>query len=395
MESYIGKSGTFALMKNLNLEKVFRMIVLKAPISRAEISRITGLNKVTVSNCVKTLLANDLVSEEGIQSSESGRPPVMLMLSKTFGVLIGVEVSAVSTNIVVTDLRGTILEKPIMEPHHYDPISFLDRIEGVVKECEEKYSSTTRGVVGVGVALPLNYNQEDSTIEGDPPLPEWKGFSAYDELKKRLGESMPVAVLTTAAAGAMGEIHFGDADPSTYLVYIHGSWSLKMDVYSGGETYSMSSGFIGQLGRTIIKKGDGDQGQLSQFASVKSMVNKLYEAPVDRYESVLDLMRRQKYGDDQVNAEMEQVVEYLAVGLHNVIDIFHPDKICIGSYLGLMLGRGWMDKLTERVMDLTHHYYPADERIITSKLGVYGVSFGCISWMRDHLIEFLFEEEEA
>ena len=55
MESYIGKNGTFALMKNLNLEKVFRTVVLRAPISRAEISRVTGLNKVTVSNCVKSL----------------------------------------------------------------------------------------------------------------------------------------------------------------------------------------------------------------------------------------------------------------------------------------------------------------------------------------------------
>ena len=29
MESYIGKNGTFALMKNLNLEKVFRTVVLE------------------------------------------------------------------------------------------------------------------------------------------------------------------------------------------------------------------------------------------------------------------------------------------------------------------------------------------------------------------------------
>ena len=115
MESYIGKSGTFALMKNLNLEKVFRTVVLRAPISRAEISRVTGLNKVTVSNCVKTLMDCDLISEEGIVSSDSGRPPVMLMLSKSFGVLIGVEVSAISANIVVTDLRGSSLETPAME----------------------------------------------------------------------------------------------------------------------------------------------------------------------------------------------------------------------------------------------------------------------------------------
>ena len=105
MESYIGKNGTFALMKNLNLEKVFRTVVLRAPISRAEISRVTGLNKVTVSNCVKTLMDCDLISEEGIVSSDSGRPPVMLMLSKTFGVLIGVEISADGSSMTTGELE--------------------------------------------------------------------------------------------------------------------------------------------------------------------------------------------------------------------------------------------------------------------------------------------------
>lgn len=396
MESYIGKNGTFALMKNLNLEKVFRTVVLRAPISRAEISRVTGLNKVTVSNCVKTLMDCDLLSEEGIVSSDSGRPPVMLMLSKSFGVVLGVEVSAVSTNIVVTDLRGTILEKPVSEPCHYDPVTFVDRVEKLVKDCQAKYASTTHGVVGLGVALPLDYNQMDAVVEA-PPLPEWKGVNAYDLLKARLGD-LPVAVLTTAAAGAMGEVHFGDADPSTYLAYLHGAWSLKLDMYSGGETYSMSSDFAGRFGHMIVEYQGrpcscGNKGCLEAYASVRALITSLYPESTNRYESVLDLIKRQKEGDPEVLTVMEEIIDYMAVALHNLITIFHPQKICIGSYLGLILSHGWMDKLYTKVDALSHGAYSAEEHIICSKLSIYGVSFGCISWVRDHMIEYLFEEE--
>lgn len=398
MESYIGKNGTFALMKNLNLEKVFRTVVLRAPISRAEISRVTGLNKVTVSNCVKTLMECDLISEEGIVSSDSGRPPVMLMLSQSFGVLIGVEVSAVSTNIVVTDLRGTILEKPQMEHSHQDPETFFTRVQELVEECQEKYKDKTHGVIGLGVALPLNYNLEDEAFVDHPPLPKWKGISAYDELKKRLGK-LPVAVLTTAAAGAMGEVHFGDADPDTYLAYLHGAWGLKLDMYSGGGTYSMSSDFSGRFGHSIVQIGGrkcecGNHGCLESYASIRALIQKLYPDYTNRYESVLDLMRRQKFEDAEVEEAMQEVYDYLAVGLANLIHIFHPQKICIGSYLGLLLGRRGLDKVAAKVQELTHNGYPADQ-IICSKLGLYGVSFGCISWVRDHLIEYLFDEEEG
>lgn len=398
MESYIGKNGTFALMKNLNLEKVFRTVVLRAPISRAEISRVTGLNKVTVSNCVKTLMDCDLISEEGIVSSDSGRPPVMLMLSKTFGVLIGVEISAVSTNIVVTDLRGTILEKPVMEHCHQDPETFFKGMEQLIAECSEKYNNMTHGVIGLGVALPVNYNQKDESYQENPPLPEWKGVDAYKELKKRLGK-LPVAVLTTAAAGAMGEVHFGDASPDTYLAYLHGAWGLKLDLYSGGGTYSMSSDFSGRVGQMIVERNGkenefGSRGCLESYASIHALINKLYPNQTNRYESVLDLMRRQKFEDPEVEEAMQEVYDYLAIGLTNLIHIFHPETLCIGSYLGLLLGRRGLDQVAKKVEELTHGGYPVDQ-IICSKLGIYGVSFGCISWIRDHLIEYLFDEEEG
>ena len=138
----------------------------------------------------------------------------------------------------------------------------------------------------------------------------------------------------------------------------------------------------------------GSRGCLESYASIHALINKLYPNQTNRYESVLDLMRRQKFEDPEVEEAMQEVYDYLAIGLTNLIHIFHPETLCIGSYLGLLLGRRGLDQVAKKVEELTHGGYPVDQ-IICSKLGIYGVSFGCISWIRDHLIEYLFDEEEG
>lgn len=64
MNSYIGISGTFEVMRNLNLEKIYKLLLLNQPISRARLAKLSGSNKVTVSNCVEYLLKKGIIHEE-------------------------------------------------------------------------------------------------------------------------------------------------------------------------------------------------------------------------------------------------------------------------------------------------------------------------------------------
>lgn len=392
MQSYIGQSGSFTLMKNLNLEKVYRTIVLNAPISRAEISRLTGLNKVTVSNCIKSLLAEDIVSEEGIVSAENGRPPMMLMLSETFGVIIGVEVSGISTNIIITDLRGKILERIIRDPKLYSPEELAGIIHKIVDDCRTRFR-TGRGVVGIGIALPYNYNQQHSK---DPSqlFAEWEGVDAVSFFNESFPD-IPIEILNTAQAGAIGEIHFGSGTPDKYLAYIHGNWTLKFDVYDGGETYSSREGFAGRFGRMLIDA-DGRGVSLDKVASMESLINDLYPGDTrSRLEKVTDLHERQKERDPEVDAAILRILDKLALGLYNLLQLFDPDVICIGGYLGATIyNGGYEDELNRRLIALIGPENDKGRKVIASQFGIFNVGFGCISWVRDNIISYYFGDEQ-
>lgn len=392
MAPYIGQSGSFSLMKNLNLEKVYRTILLNAPISRADISRLTDLNKVTVSNCIKELLSEQIICEEGIVVSENGRPPMMLQLNDRFGVIIGLELSGISTNIIITDIRGNILEKTVRDPKLYSPGELVEMLKTLIDDCNSKYD-TVRGVIGLGVALPLNYNQLDE-LEDNSPMPAWKGVDA-EKLLKESFPGLPIEILNTAAAGTIGEIHFGSSNPDTYLAYIHGNWNLKMDVYAGRYTYSSHSSFSGKIGRIYVNKKDYEGAVLlDEVASIRSLVSELYPGTdMSRLEAVEDMHNRQKKGDQAVHKKLMEMIDYLAIGLYDILQLFRPDRICIGGYLGATLANGYVDILNEKLNELIPPYNQKGRKVVCSEFGIFNVGFGCVSWVRDNIISYVFGDE--
>src|SRR6266487_4236338 len=62
------------------------------PCSRQELSGATGLSPASVSNVVRELIGEGMVSEAGSVDSDGGRPRVLLQINADFGYVVGVDV---------------------------------------------------------------------------------------------------------------------------------------------------------------------------------------------------------------------------------------------------------------------------------------------------------------
>src|SRR5690606_6296582 len=100
-----------ALVKKMNSYIVFHCIRKHSPVSRAQISELTGLNKATVSSLVNELLENNLVIEIGPGESSGGRKPVLLLFNERAGYAIGVDLGVNYIRSVLVDLNGNIIEE--------------------------------------------------------------------------------------------------------------------------------------------------------------------------------------------------------------------------------------------------------------------------------------------
>ena len=112
MES--GDSGSLRSLRELNRGRVIDALRGRGTASRAEIARLTGLSRSTVSSIVSDLLEAGIVAEQadapGVPHGEQGgRPPVLLSLEKSAGVALGVDFGHTHLRVAVSDLSHEVL----------------------------------------------------------------------------------------------------------------------------------------------------------------------------------------------------------------------------------------------------------------------------------------------
>src|SRR3990167_10131337 len=89
--------------KNLQILDTIRK---KGPIARAEISRLIGLNIVTVTSYVDQYIKKGVIKEAGIEASSGGRKPTLVDLNPHATHLIGVGLNVAEMIALVFDLKG-------------------------------------------------------------------------------------------------------------------------------------------------------------------------------------------------------------------------------------------------------------------------------------------------
>jgi len=123
MESFLARDTRLSEKERRNLS-ILDAIRRGGEISRADISKSTDLNIVTVSNYVGKYIKNKLVFETGLDISTGGRRPELLKLNKQYGYSIGIDLGAphltIDTSIraVIMDLSGTVVaEKSVKKEY--------------------------------------------------------------------------------------------------------------------------------------------------------------------------------------------------------------------------------------------------------------------------------------
>ncbi len=79
------------------------------PISRTDVSKLTKLNIVTVSNYVNNFIEQGIVIEKGLDISSGGRRPTIVVLNPKAAYVVGVDLGAFTISAVLADLEGSVV----------------------------------------------------------------------------------------------------------------------------------------------------------------------------------------------------------------------------------------------------------------------------------------------
>ncbi|MCM3763865.1 ROK family transcriptional regulator [Neobacillus niacini] len=381
-------TGDQFLVKEINKTVVLEAIRRHAPISRADVCKITGLNKGTVSNLVNELLDSHFVYETGPGESSGGRKPVILMFNNWAGFAIGVNLKVDLISAVLTDLQGNIIERnetPLLTNSQSDIYQKLKQsIEGLMA----KTSESPYGVVGIGIGFPGTIDDEGNVLIA--PTLKWKNVPLQTMLERDF--SIPIIIYNEARVGAQGETEFGLGKNSANMLYISIDNGIGTGIMIDKELYKGHLGFSGEAGHTTFDiNGEpcecGNVGCWQHYASVR---------PLLKQALLLEDMKEQLLRAGKSQPDMELLVQLaeeghmgvrqlfstigtnIGIGISNLVRILNPELVIIGGLMAVA-ERWLIDSITETVKQRASLYYEHELEIRFSQLGSDATVLGAAS----------------
>jgi len=237
--------------KNLSILEVVRK---NGPISRTDISKITELNIVTVSNYINHYIKKGLVIEGELDESTGGRKPVLVELNPKSGYIVGVGLNMMSMVGVLVDLEINVIKEVKRERLPENSEAVIQAMVDMAAEIIETAEIEKDKIVGVGVGVPGIIDERGRTIRWPQTLGEKDlsvCLSIKDTFERRL--DIPTYVENDANAAVLGEKWLGLDRDVRHMIYMFSG--VGCGILINGEIYRGASGAAGELGIGSAKAG--------------------------------------------------------------------------------------------------------------------------------------------
>ncbi|RJU01141.1 ROK family protein [Arthrobacter frigidicola] len=304
------------------------------PLSRAELTRRTGFNRSTVGALVSALAENRLVHEsEPPMAGRVGRPSPIVQANPNIAVIaVNPDIDALTVGVV--GLGGRVHTRVRRETQGVPSLEDAVRLSREIVADLDGVLAGLEPVLGVGIALPGLVNASSGRVLVAPHL-GWRDADLTGPFGGALG--LPAVAANDAALGALAESIFGAAVGVADAVYLNGSASgIGGGIIAGGAQLGGSRGYAGELGHTLVRAGGspchcGRSGCLDAEVRLERLLDAagLENGGVEALEGVLSAGPGQA-----VRAEAERQLDLLAVALVNFVNIFDPELIVLGGFLG-------------------------------------------------------------
>ena len=313
-----------------------------APISRVDLSRLTKLNKTTVSSLVDELLENEFILEVGIEKNKgAGRNSVLLDINPEHGYIVSGEIGGNYINVICTDFSASIIWQ------HKEPLekaSWEDTREHLLKILKRgvDFAKAQGSLLGLALGVHGLFDKETGTLLLAPNS-GWQDVPLLSILRESFHTE--IFVDNEANLAAIGEQFFGSAKGHSDVLYISLGRGLGGGIVHNGEIYNGETGIAGEFGHMTLNPygllcNCGNYGcwetEVNQAAIIRHLgeIKTPEPASEDNFNlSIADIIEAAERGDLSMLAALNQVGRQLGIGLASLLNTLNPGLIVFGGEL--------------------------------------------------------------
>ena len=250
--------------KNLQILDAIRK---RGPIARAEISRLIGLNIVTVTSYVDQYIRKGVIKEVGIDVSTGGRKPTLVDLNPSAMFAIGVGLNLYSMIAVLTDLKGQIICKVQKERPLKSGEEFVMAMVTLVDELIKKSKVDMSKVHGIGIGIPGPVNRDDNSVRWESGLLDRQDLLITVSIHGIFEEkfAIPTILDNDANTAIFGEDWYGSNLGLLHAIYLYSGDGFGLMI--NGQVYRGANGCAGEW--LFIMPDDSLPADLQEFAKTR------------------------------------------------------------------------------------------------------------------------------
>jgi predicted NBD/HSP70 family sugar kinase len=321
------QSASNKMPRQINRNLIFNQIRTRQPISRADLSRSSGLQRSTVSLIVEELLAERWIVEGPTGQIPRGRRPTFLNINTQRGVL-ALDIHPAQTAVAVTDLGGNIVAQAVIVPPD-DPKKVVGTILDAVRKMLAFHRD--RSFDGIGINLPGRFDPELEKFMFAPNI-DWPVGRFLSRVKQATG--LPVMVDNVANACALSEIWFGYSDSMHDLVAVNVSEGVGTGIIANGRLLHGLGGVAGEFGHVQLDPNGmpcacGSRGCWETVASNRAGM-RYYSEIAQKPAPAFDVLLRMAEGGDAAASEaIDRMCKALGRGMHMIASALAPSEIVV------------------------------------------------------------------
>lgn len=394
-------------ISNRKAKEVYELITRQTTVSKIDLLDQSGMTVSTLTRLLEELTSQGLILESGFGASTGGRRPILYEKNPAYAYIFGVEISRTLSKLVLVDLGMNKLETKswamteVMTPEVLIPLIVLEAQRMLAYHGIQ--ASQMLGI-GIGAVGPVD---RMSGIILEPsyfPANGWK----HVEICKWLSEELRIPALLDNGANTaiLAESWHQRTRSFKHLLYIHAGVGLRSSMVSEGKVIYGAVDMEGSVGQMIIqtdgvphRNQSGNYGALESYASLYAIEKAAKSALKQGRSTVLihmvedpeqvtymHIMEALKKNDQLAVEIVTEAATYFGIGLANLLNILHPEKVIIGGPL-ITGGELFFQTATQVAIRKTY-YYPAYQVIFSKgQLGDEALAIGAAVMIMNQLVK--------
>ncbi|WP_346432695.1 ROK family transcriptional regulator [Crenobacter oryzisoli] len=362
-----------ALGRQVNGQMVMDCIIQHGPISRAQVAKMTGLSKQTVSELVLMLEECDWVRQVGSVQGRLGRTAVTYELNPCAGYVAVVDLGGTQLKLGIADMAGEFLEE-IRAPLTDGGAHVVEQLLSNLAELLEKHDIPRSKLLQVVVGVPGIVDRKTRSVHHAPNLPALPGGGLETVLRGIL--AVPVLLENEVNLAAIGESWRGKGQGQGSFIFVAVGTGIGMGVMLDGMLWRGARGGAGEIGyMPVLTDEEMDEvarhhGALESVASGQAILRLYGEAsqnPSIDLPQVFDLAAS---GDELALRAIDRVARSCARAIGASASVLDPELCILGGSIGgrpemLERVRYWLTEMMEDPL-------PVDASSLGKRAGLLG-----------------------